>query len=145
MKPLHRFLDLSFPDRTLILHALFLVAVVRIALWLVPFRILYRLLEKVAPCRGCIWDLKGIDQETARIAWAVTAVSRFVPEATCLTQALAVQAFLQRRRLPARLRIGVCKGDGTRFAAHAWVESRGRVVVGGPDVEHFVPLLTLGE
>jgi len=43
---------------------------------------------------------------------------------TCLRQALAVQWWLRRRGLPARLRIGARRtGDG--LDAHAWVELAG--------------------
>ena len=56
---------------------------------------------------------------------------------------------LRRRRrwfrLPACLRIGVVKGAGGQFQAHAWVESDGVVVIGGsePEPERYTPLPAL--
>jgi hypothetical protein len=95
-------------------------------------------------------DTKGPRVEGAsaeKVVWAVTASSRYVPAATCLTQAFATQVLLSRRGLAARLRIGVVKGKDGRLQAHAWVESNGVVVIGGsgPDVERYKPLLALDE
>ena len=80
-----------------------------------------------------------------RIGWAVALVSRWVPKATCLTQAFAAQILLTRQGYPASLRIGVAKGEGGQFEAHAWVETQGRVVLGGPQLARFTPLPTLSE
>ena len=73
------------------------------------------------------------------IPWAVAAAGRRLPGArSCLPQALAARALLESSGRPARLRLGVSR-EGP-FRAHAWVESGGRVVVGG-DVADFAPLL----
>lgn len=90
---------------------------------------------------------KGEGAFAEKAAWAVMTSSRYVPAATCLTQAFATQVLLSRRGLPARLRIGVVKGKDGRLQAHAWVESNGVVVIGGsgPDVERYKPLLALDE
>ncbi len=53
-----------------------------------------------------------------------------MPRATCLPQALAAEALLRRAGHPADLRIGVAKTGPGRLLAHAWVECRGRVIVG---------------
>jgi hypothetical protein len=60
---------------------------------------------------------------------AVAAVSRFVPTATCLTQAFAAQMMLARAGHATDLRIGVAKRDGA-LEAHAWLEYQGTVVYG---------------
>jgi hypothetical protein len=41
------------------------------------------------------------------------------------------------------VRIGVAKEDGERFVAHAWVESEGRIVIGGYETERYVQLASL--
>lgn len=67
------------------------------------------------------------------IAWAVNVVGRYVlGDNTCLTQALAAELLLRRRGYRAHTRIGVAKGYKGNLEAHAWVESDGQVVVGGP-------------
>lgn len=79
-----------------------------------------------------------------RVAWAVTMASRCVPQATCLTQAIAAQLLLAWRGYPTHLRIGVAKGEGERFRAHAWVESHGRVIIGGSEsLLRYTPLPSL--
>lgn len=70
----------------------------------------------------------------------VVRVARLVPGASCLTQALATQVLLAwHGHAGAVVRLGV-KRDGGALLAHAWVEYRGHVVIGGPDVDAYVPL-----
>jgi hypothetical protein len=48
-----------------------------------------------------------------------------------LAQALATQVLLERRGYPTQLRIGFTSYKGGQMSAHAWVESQGRVAIGG--------------
>jgi Transglutaminase-like superfamily len=138
-----RFRSLAPPDRGLFLVALLAIAFVRVGLWLTSFRRLHRAFERIAPPAGAPDPTPG---EAERIGWAVGSAARFVPDATCLPQALAAEAILRHRGHPADLRIGVTR-DGGGVQAHAWVESYGRVIVGDGDLERFAPLLrhALGE
>jgi hypothetical protein len=77
-----------------------------------------------------------------RIAWAVEVASLYVPKTTCLVKAFAAHELLAREGLPVDLRIGVTKSGGTRFQAHAWVETQGKVVIGG-DPTAYTPLPAL--
>jgi hypothetical protein len=74
------------------------------------------------------------------VAWAVSLVSRTVPGATCLTQALAAQVLLSWRGCGSRLGIGVARPAAGGLVAHAWLESDGMVVLGGPDIGSYTPL-----
>ena len=79
-----------------------------------------------------------------RVAWAVEMASWRMPGAkSCLTQALAAQVLLGRRGYPTLLHIGVAKGEQGRFRAHAWLESKGKVVIGGLEQEPFTLLAIL--
>ena len=131
-----RFRSLSPSDRALFLIALLTIASVRVGLWLTSFRRLHRSLARIARPTGSPDPTPG---EVDRIGWAVRSAARFVPGATCLPQALAAEAILRRRGHPADLRLGVTRGDD-RVEAHAWVESYGRVIVGGGDLDRFEPL-----
>jgi hypothetical protein len=62
---------------------------------------------------------------------------------SCLNQALAAQVLLGRRGHPSLVHIGVARGERGQFQAHAWVESGGQVVIGGPGYERFTPLVAL--
>jgi hypothetical protein len=116
---------------------LWLVAT-RLGLWLLPFRVVRRLLARAARPP---MPLRGPSPSPDRIARAVALARRFVPHATCLPQALAAEALFIRYGQPADLRIGVAKTAGGRLTAHAWVENRGRVVVGDlRDLSRYAPL-----
>jgi hypothetical protein len=54
--------------------------------------------------------------------------------ATCLRQALVLHAWLRRRGLDAKLKIGVQKAAGT-VDAHAWVELEG-IALAQPNLTH---------
>ena len=77
------------------------------------------------------------------LVWAVGAASRYVPRATCLAQALAIQLVLKQSGRPASLHIGVNGAEGKYLDAHAWVESQGRVLFGGSNLGSYTHLLAL--
>ena len=109
----------------------------RLGLWLLPFKTLRQLLARKTQAS----NQAPID----RVAWAVTVAGRYVPAATCLTQALATQVLLSQHGYEACLRIGVVRGEDGQLQAHAWVESDGVVVIGGPEsaLERYVTLSAL--
>ena len=84
--------------------------------------------------------------EQARCAWAIARAARFVPRATCLTQALAGQWLLAEKGFGSRVVIGVRKSSQTGVAAHAWLRVDQRVVLGGQteDLSEFTELMELG-
>jgi hypothetical protein len=59
--------------------------------------------------------------------------------ASCLEQSLALTALLSLSRVPAHVVIGVNRSD-RMLRAHAWVESRGRVVLGGAEARDYTAL-----
>lgn len=118
----------SLPPRMIVLAVLsiLLTMMIRIALWIVPFRVIRRATDSVGPLRL----MK--DYVTARqIAWLVDVGSRYVYKATCLTQALTARVLLNAAGLSNELHIGVARAD--RFESHAWIEHEGRVIVGGAE------------
>jgi len=123
-RPLDKFLRLPGADRSLLVRSVFLLGATRLALWLLPLRVVRRLLARAARSTSAAAATKE------RIAWAVAVAQRVVPQATCLPQALAAEALLTRAGHPAELRIGVIKTERGRLTAHAWVESGGDIVVG---------------
>lgn len=78
-----------------------------------------------------------------RVVWAVRTTSRYVPAASCLTQALAAHTLLDRRGLENELRIGVARNERREFEAHAWIEIDGEVVLGElDDLDRYTPFDT---
>jgi hypothetical protein len=144
MGRIRKFLHLSRDDKKLLMRATWLLWVCRLGLWLVPFKALRRYLANVE--RGALFRLNAGSIDIDRIIWAVAMASRYVPAATCLTQALAGQVLLKQHCAPAHLRIGVMKNDRGALQAHAWIESEGRVVIGKlPDLAMFTELPSAGK
>ena len=133
------FWRLSLADRRLLIRSLILVGGFRLGVWLLPFRTLQTLLNRMPQQH---WFAIGITK-IGRITWAVAAASRYVPSATCLVQALAARTLLRMEGFPAHLHIGVAKESGQDFQAHAWVESQGSVVTGGAESDRYASLLVL--
>lgn len=80
-----------------------------------------------------------------RIAWAVTAASRYVIKATCLIRALTLQVLLQKQGYDATLRIGVIRNEESLLQAHAWVESQGKILMGGSELGNYTTLIGMEE
>jgi hypothetical protein len=97
--------------------------------------------------RGYTWTRTHIDRLLAaghsmpsanhaalasRVALIVGIAARKLPwPATCLRQALLCRALLARYGIESELRVGVEMSPSEGFAAHAWVEHEGRVIIGG--------------
>jgi hypothetical protein len=122
-------LALPFPEKLLLARALAVVVMVRISHSLLPFQTVRRLVE--SPGRR-VWE--GVNPAEPRalrkIVSSVARVSRYVPSATCLTQAMATQLLVRRTGQDVDLRIGVLKADSGELKAHAWIEKDGRVIIG---------------
>lgn len=132
MERLRKFLRLPPTERRLLIRAVLLVGAIRLGLWLLPFQRLQRLLAQVR--QAPTGFLKAARSSPDRVVWAVRVASRSMPGArTCLTEALSVQVLLVRQGQRAHLRLGVARGAAGRLRAHAWVESDGRVVIGGSE------------
>jgi len=145
-----RFRRLSPAHRRLIGRALVLVPLARLGLWIVPYGRVRRMMS--VSRRDPESTAAGArPRATARhtpgeIAWAVRAVSRRVPAASCLTQALAAQRLLAQDGYPSRLQIGVARSPTGTFEAHAWLECEGRIVIGEiDDLTRFTPMVPAGD
>lgn len=138
MRRIRKLFGLPSYERWLLLKAVALLWAVRLSLWLLPFAGTRQLLNW-ASRRSRRLSVNPTPVE--RLAWAVGVASRFVPgTAHCLTRALAAKILLARRGYPAKVCYGVLPESTEPFTAHAWVESNGVVVVGGPDVGRYVRL-----
>ncbi|HLK50254.1 MAG TPA: lasso peptide biosynthesis B2 protein [Bryobacteraceae bacterium] len=139
MRKATKFLVLPRTDQWLLLQALAIVTAMRVCLALLPFRPgrrrsrLRAAPQSAGPC-------------PRRIAWAIEKVGGCLGSATCLARARAAEIILRWRGYPARVTIGVMPGERqteeSGLIAHAWVEFEGEVLVGGPDIDRYTPLLT---
>ena len=109
----------------MLLRAAGLVAVVRLALWFLPFSLVRRMAGAERTKLQCLALISP-----RRLSWAIQASARRIPKASCLTQALALQILLTQTGKSGRVHIGVAKDTTRGFEAHAWLEHQGEILVG---------------
>jgi hypothetical protein len=138
MRRLAKFLRLSTSEQFLLLRAVMIVAAIRVGLWVLPFRVMQRFTFKARKKKRTQYSIE-------QFVWAVRATSRYVPRATCLTQAMAAQTLLSRAGYNPQVKIGVAKNEKKLFEAHAWLVLGDQVLIGGMEVERYTALTVLGE
>jgi hypothetical protein len=126
------------PNLALRAEAWTALAVLRAALWLLPFKF-YRdrfvdVLHKPEPPAPAQLSL------ALRATRAVAQAARFVPRATCLVQALALRWMLRRRGIGCEFRVGASRSEYGEFEAHAWIECGGKLLIGAEPAPRFTPL-----
>ncbi len=139
MSRLFKFFALPSSDRRIFVLAAIWMIMIRAALWVAPFQLLRRWLARASE-RG-----QSARITKSQIVWAVKAASRYVPLASCLTQALTAQLLLRQNGYDAVLRIGVALRSRRKLQAHAWVECEGSVVIGESEKGHFAVLSHLNQ
>lgn len=142
MRQLHKFLELTFSDRQLLLSTAILLGAIRLGLWLLPFQTLRRLLAGIMQKST---ELEPDQFSIGKTVWAVEVISWHMPGGVkCLARALATQVLLSRYGYSTQLCIGVAKDKQGKLEAHAWVESQSRIIIGGlTDMARFTPLPSL--
>ena len=142
MNSLYKFQLLSWPERWLLVQALFLLPLTALALRFLGFRRWQSTLASLVPIDEAL--AAGQDetavQQAQITAKVVKAAARRGPyRANCLQQSLVLWWLLRRQEITSELRIGVRK-EGSRLEAHAWVEFLGAVLNESNDVrQHFEP------
>ena len=119
--------------------ALTAVLVVRVMLWLVPYRLVLRMVKPGHENleHAGFGDLHWCHQA----AMAVEVAARLVPKASCLTQALATLIVLKIHGESAKLVYGVRHDSRGHLQAHAWLETREGVLIGQTsDLSTFQPM-----
>ncbi|WP_167620120.1 lasso peptide biosynthesis B2 protein [Paracoccus ravus] len=78
------------------------------------------------------------DHVLSETAWAVAAISRHFPKATCLTQATVGQWLLARQGYATTIRISVPRGPSAAAdpRPHAWLMSGDTIVLGGTPAQY---------
>jgi len=138
MRNLRRVLSLSRSEILFLTHCLLVVAAVRLGLTLLSYNHVRRRVTRLdARQPASIGNLR-------RVAWGVAAAARFVPRASCLTQALAGQYLLARQGNASKIRIGIERDTGTQLKAHAWLMSGDQIVLGG-SIDRFAHLVDHGQ
>lgn len=127
MRRLQSFLRLPARERFLYLRTWLLLFRIRLMLWVLP----YRRWRQIAAQMIRVENERQLERpQVNQITRAVRVMSKYVPQASCLTQALAAQTLLANEGQRSQLRVGVTQNGG-KLEAHAWVQIDGRVVIGG--------------
>src|SRR5688572_24802006 len=109
MSALRSWLRRSPAERRSLVCAAAAVAAVRILLWVLPYRMVDRLVQATAiPPRNAAPQPPSAAE---RIARDVESAARVVPRATCLVQALAGVWLIARAGAPVALQLGVAFGE----------------------------------
>ncbi len=137
MAAISKFLRLSWREQKLVAGAVLALSAVRIGLITLPF----------ATVRGIVARrYRRLGDEPSRpalerVTWAIEAASHYVPGGSnCLVRALASEYVLGWFGYPSELKIGVAKSAADELAAHAWLESDGRVVIGEFELDRYTEL-----
>ncbi|MCA0302737.1 MAG: lasso peptide biosynthesis B2 protein [Proteobacteria bacterium] len=129
MKSLAKLLSLPAEDRRLLGRALATNVEARLALHVLS----------IDRLRAWATRPGTATRDVERIVWAGRAAARRTPFATCLSSALALQRLLAAHGHDSELHIGVAGDDGV-FAAHAWLEREGRILIGEDDRARYTRL-----
>lgn len=131
---------LASRDGVQIAEAIAYLALARLAVIVLPFRVLAPRLgvHRAETPPGTV-----LDPESRRVAWAVAAAaSRTRWRSDCLEQAIAAKAMLRRRGIANTLYLGMA---GDPVAAHAWLRVGDLNVTGGRDVAHYAVVASFAD
>ncbi len=127
-----KFRRLPREEKAALLAAFLLLPVVRAGLAALGLRRVESLMGRGARARR--QPEPGEAMFLARRTARLVAVAAHYAGGACLARSVVLCLLLERRGIPARLRIGVRK-QGAEFQAHAWVEAAGITWNEAPDIE----------
>jgi Transglutaminase-like superfamily len=127
----------SFSDWRLLVGASAIQVLTACALRTLSLPALRAVFARLRPL--AMFVLQGSDE---RVIWAVEATGRRLGRlSTCLVRAIVVEMRLSTPERPLRLTIGVKRELAGDLQAHAWVDDRDRILIGGSTADEFLPML----
>lgn len=141
MRPIWRFARRTRVERRLLVQAFLLLLAITVGLRLMPLVSLQRVLSH--PARKA-WVRRDVRPSPDTVVWAVRVMSSYIPRATCLVRAVALQTLLGVYSWPSRLCIGFGQGAGGTLGGHAWVEAEGAAEIVEEGQAEYRCVLTLG-
>lgn len=135
----------SWADRALLAETVVCLAAARIAVRLLPFRVIAARLTGEVDGGSVAGDPPAAAR---RLAAAVGAVASYTPwRSKCLEQAIAAKAMLRRRGIPSTLYVGVARDPAARrpIVSHAWLRSGTLNVTGGDDVSRYAVITSFAD
>ena len=131
--------NLPRSQKLLFFVAIPLLGVARLAILVLPFRILAMRLGEDLKTTPVVPLLRNENRGIViLIGRSIRIAARYTPwESKCLVQALVAGFLLETLNIPHGLYLGVCRGDEAEMKAHAWVCSGPIFVTGGESFRHF--------
>jgi hypothetical protein len=126
----------------LLISAFLLLNLVRLGLFLLPFAKLLDLLKMLSN----FWSKGKYQQvEVKQILHAVHTSNYYALRSSkCLAKALTTQTLMKICGYSSELKIGVAKENDSALQAHAWVEYRGKVIIGNlRNLDTFAPITSI--
>lgn len=133
------FIKLSSRDKLVAIESLFWVILIRLMIWIFPFKFVQKRVQEIASYLSS--DTPPVSISRLRVM--IVIVSRYVPKATCLVQALAGYILFSKYGYTASIKIGVLNENG-EFEAHAWLENDNCVVLGESE-KNFKTIMDIGQ
>jgi hypothetical protein len=145
IRQVRRFMRLPLADKCLLLEATVLLALARLAVLVLPFRWVARVLGKQeAQTPEDADSAKTV--KIRRIGAQVLKASRNVPwTSKCLDQAIAAKVMLSHRGIAATVYFGVRNDEQGDLAAHAWLRSGAVYVTGGVSRDRYTVINTFAD
>jgi len=122
--------ELQWHERRILVGAVLLLPTVEVAIRVFGYRRTHKWIWRFVRAGGSPRDPAVVVSRVARLVGV--AAHHGIYRANCLRQALVTSWMLARRGVETKLVIGVRK-DRDGFAAHAWVEYQGEIIIGGKD------------
>lgn len=112
----------------MIIHSLFWLTYFRLGLWVCPSVVTKRAITD-ADNDTLLPDQEMDKEMLSKIVRTIRRCSRYVPFASCLTQALAAKRILRSYGTESTVKIGVAAKESS-IEAHAWLEVEDKIVLG---------------
>lgn len=143
---LSKYVRLNSSDRALLFNAFILLNLIRFGLFLLPFSKLLKSLTMYNTVCNKYLDKKTIEQADVQLIVDAVHTSNYyvLGNSKCLAKALTTQTLMSNYGYASDLKIGVAKENNSDFQAHAWVEYRGKVIIGNVhNLSSFVPITSI--
>ncbi len=139
---LKKFHKLSGTMKLMFLEAVFILAITKIAILILPLNRLTRSLSQIKDTGHSKRFSAEHDLQTAMaIKTAVARAAAHTPwKSACLVQSFTAQRMLKHRGISGLLHIGVMKETNiskNNFQAHAWIQCGSIIITGEPGHEDF--------
>jgi hypothetical protein len=127
-------------DGAQVAEAIAYLALARVVVVVLPFRVLAR---RLGVRHAETPEIAGVHPASRRVAWAIAAAARRAPWRTeCLEQAIAAKAMLRRRGIESTLYLGMARDP---VEAHAWLRVGDLNVTGGRDVARYAVVASFAD